>query len=180
MSRIGKIPVAVPGGVEVKIDRGEVQVKGPKGQLSMVVPSRVTVKQQPDKALVVERHGDDRHAKAFHGLAQRLLSNMVRGVTEGFSKELEIQGVGYRAAMEGNNLTMQLGFSHPVVYPTPAGIKIEVPKPTTIIVSGCDKQRVGQVAAEIRKFRPPEPYKGKGIRYVGEYVRRKVGKTGAK
>ena len=179
MSRIGKVPVTVPKGVDVKIDGGEIVVKGPKGLLKMASPSRVTV-EQSGGAVVVRRHGDDRQSKAFHGMTQRLVRNMVIGVTDGFRKELEIQGVGYRAAVEGGTLTMQLGYSHPVVYDAPAGIKFEAPKPTSIVVSGIDKQQVGQVAAEIRAFRPPEPYKGKGVRYVGERVRRKVGKTGAK
>lgn len=179
MSRIGKVPVSIPKGVDVKIDKQFVSVKGPKGQLQLAVPSRVTV-EKSDTEVSVARHGDDRQARAYHGLAQRLIRNMVAGVSEGFSKELEIQGVGYRAAMENGKLTLQLGFSHPIVYDGAKDVKIEVPKPTTIIVSGADKQQVGQVAAEIRKFRPPEPYKGKGIRYLGEKVRRKVGKTGTK
>jgi large subunit ribosomal protein L6 len=179
MSRIGKVPVTIPKGVEVKLDKFEISVKGPKGALQMPIPQRVDVVLE-NGAVLVRRHGDDKQARAFHGLAQRLIRNMVAGVTEGFKRELEIQGVGYRAAVENNKLTMQLGYSHPVVYDAPAGITIEVPKPTSVIVSGYDKQRVGQVAAEIREKRPPEPYKGKGIRYVGEFVRRKVGKTGAK
>jgi large subunit ribosomal protein L6 len=179
MSRIGKVPVAIPKGVDVKIDRNEIVVKGPKGQLQLVIPQRVTVNSEGG-AVTVVRHGDDKQARAYHGLAQRLIRNMVTGVTDGFSRELEIQGVGYRAAMDGEKLTMQLGYSHPIVYDPPKGVQIQVPKPTSILVSGYDKQKVGQVAAEIREKRPPEPYKGKGIRYAGEYVRRKVGKTGAK
>ena len=179
MSRIGKVPVQIPKGVDVKIDRNEVKVKGPKGELSFTSPSRVTVERE-DGAVVVRRHGDDKQAKAYHGLAQRIIRNMVIGVTEGFRKELEIQGVGYRAAAEGQKLTLQLGYSHPIVYDIPKTMKVETPKPTSIILSGFDKQEVGQVASEIRGFRPPEPYKGKGIRYAGEHVRRKVGKTGAK
>jgi large subunit ribosomal protein L6 len=179
MSRIGKVPVTIPKGVDVKLDKNEIAVKGPKGQLLLVIPQRVTVKSEGG-AVTVERHGDDKQSRAFHGLAQRLIRNMVIGVTDGFSKELEIQGVGYRAAMDGAKLTMQLGYSHPVVFDPPTGVQIQVPKPTSVIVSGYDKQKVGQVAAEIRMKRPPEPYKGKGIRYAGEYVRRKVGKTGAK
>lgn len=179
MSRIGKVPVVIPKGVDVKIDRNEVCVKGPKGALSFVAPSRVTVERQ-DGAVVVRRHGDDKQARAYHGLAQRIIRNMVIGVTDGFRKELEIQGVGYRAAAEGQKLTLQLGYSHPVVYDVPKTMKVETPKPTSIILTGHDKQEVGQVASEIRGFRPPEPYKGKGIRYAGERVRRKVGKTGAK
>ena len=179
MSRIGKIPVEIPGGVTVKLDKNEVSVKGPKGELSLVIPPRVTVEVEASQVLV-KRHGDDKQAKAYHGLVQRLVRNMVIGVTEGFKKELEIQGVGYRAAMEGNKLTMQLGFSHPVVFEAPKGVTIETPKPTSIVVSGFDKQVVGQVAAVIRGFRPPEPYKGKGVRYANEVVRRKAGKSGAK
>lgn len=179
MSRIGKVPIAIPGGVEFKLDRNEAIVKGPKGQLSLMVPGRVSVERQ-EGAVVVKRHGDDKQAKAYHGLVQRMLRNMVIGVTEGFKKELEIQGVGYRAAMENGKLTLSLGYSHPVVYDAPEGITFEVPKPTSVIVSGYDKQKVGQVASEIRGLRPPEPYKGKGVRYLGEKVRRKVGKTGAK
>lgn len=179
MSRIGKIPVAIPSGVTVKQDKNEIGVKGPKGELSLVVPPRVSVSIE-DGNIKVERHGDDKQAKAYHGLVQRLVRNMVIGVTEGFKKELEIQGVGYRAAMEGNKLTMQLGFSHPIVFEAPKGITIEVPKPTSVIISGYDKQVVGQIAAIIRGYRPPEPYKGKGVRYAGEIVRRKAGKSGAK
>jgi large subunit ribosomal protein L6 len=179
MSRIGKVPVEIPKGVDVKIDRNEIVVKGPKGQLSFVAPSRVTVERE-DGAVVVRRHGDDKQAKAYHGLAQRIIRNMVIGVTEGFRKELEIQGVGYRAAAEGQKLTLQLGYSHPIVYDVPKEIKVETPKPTSIILTGYDKQQVGQIASEVRGFRPPEPYKGKGVRYIGERVRRKVGKTGAK
>jgi large subunit ribosomal protein L6 len=179
MSRIGKVPVEVPKGVDVKIDKNEVRVKGPKGQLEVTIPPRVSVAQQDGK-VVVTRHGDDKQSKAYHGLTQRLIRNMVIGVTEGYRKELEIQGVGYRAALEGNKLSMQLGYSHPINFDAPQGIKIEVPKPTSVVISGYDKQQVGQVAAVIRGFRPPEPYKGKGVRYLGEQVRRKVGKTGAK
>lgn len=179
MSRIGKVPIVIPGGVEFKLDRNEAVVKGPKGQLSLMVPGRVTVERQ-EGAVVVKRHGDDKQAKAYHGLVQRMLRNMVIGVTEGFKKELEIQGVGYRAAMENGKLTLSLGYSHPVVYDAPEGITFEVPKPTSIVINGYDKQKVGQVASEIRGLRPPEPYKGKGVRYLGEKVRRKVGKTGAK
>jgi large subunit ribosomal protein L6 len=179
MSRIGKIPVEVPKGVDVKLDKNEIVVKGPKGSMNLVIPTRVTVSRE-DGSIVVKRHGEDEQAKAYHGLVQRLIRNMVIGVTDGFSKELEIQGVGYRAAMEGTKLNLQLGFSHPISYEPPTGIKIDVPKPTSVIVSGYDKQQVGEAAAKIRSFRPPEPYKGKGVRYLGEHVRRKVGKTGAK
>jgi large subunit ribosomal protein L6 len=179
MSRIGKIPVVLPKGTEAKITANEIVVKGPKGQLSWTLPSRVSVEIR-DSALHVSRHGDDRQARAFHGLAQRLIHNMVIGVSQGFKKELEINGVGYRASMEGKKLVLQVGYSHPVEFEPPAGITIEVPKPTSIIVSGFDKQLVGQVAADIRAIRPPEPYKGKGIKYVDERILRKVGKAGAK
>lgn len=179
MSRIGKIPVPVPNGVTFSLDKNEAKVKGPKGELKLTIPPRVSVKNENGE-LTVERHGDDKQAKAFHGLVQRMLQNMVTGVTEGFKKELEIQGVGYRAALEGNKLNLQLGFSHPVSLETPKGISFEVPKPTSIIISGYDKQQVGQVAAQIRSLRPPEPYKGKGVRYAGEVVRRKVGKSAGK
>jgi len=179
MSRIGKIPINVPNGVTVNVDKNEARVKGPKGELRLTVPPRVSVKQEASQ-LLVERHGDDKQAKAFHGLVQRMLQNMVTGVTEGFKKELEIQGVGYRAALEGNKLNLQVGYSHPVALVAPNGISFEVPKPTSIIISGYDKQQVGQVAAQIRSVRPPEPYKGKGIRYAGENVRRKVGKSAGK
>jgi len=179
MSRIGKVPVPLPKGVDVKIDKNEIKVKGPKGELNLVYPQRVTVKQE-DGAVHVVRHGDDKQSRAYHGMVQRLVRNMVLGVTEGFKKELEIQGVGYRAAMEGTKLNLSVGFSHPVSFEPPKGVTIEVPKPTTVVVSGYDKQKVGQIAAEIRNVRPPEPYKGKGIRYAGEVVRRKVGKTSGK
>jgi len=179
MSRIGNVPVPVPKGVEIKIAGNEINVKGPKGTLQFRYPTRITVK-QADGNILVTRHGDDKQARAYHGLVQRLVRNMVTGVTEGYRKELEIQGVGYRAAVDGSKLNLSLGFSHPVVFEAPKGIKIEVPKPTSVIISGHDKQQVGQVAAVIRGFRPPEPYKGKGVRYVGEVVRRKVGKTSGK
>lgn len=179
MSRIGKIPIPVPKTVTVSLEKNEVRVKGPKGELSLTIPPRVSVKQE-DGELRVERHGDDKQAKAFHGLVQRMLTNMVTGVTDGFRKELEIQGVGYRANLDGNKLNLQVGYSHPVAMETPKGISFEVPKPTSIIITGYDKQQVGQVAAQIRSVRPPEPYKGKGIRYAGENVRRKVGKSAGK
>ncbi len=179
MSRIGKVPIPVPSGVTVTLDKNEVVVKGPKGQLSLTIPPRVSLKQENGEVLV-SRHGDDKQAKAYHGLVQRLVRNMVTGVTDGFKKELEIQGVGYRAAMDGKRLTLQLGFSHPVFFDPPSHVSIEVPKPTSVVISGADKQQVGQVAAVIRGFRPPEPYKGKGVRYLGENVRRKAGKTSGK
>src|ERR671935_528190 len=174
MSRIGKQPIQLPAGVSVSVSPGRVMVNGPLGELSQQVPARMKVEQQ-DGSIVVTRpteRGDDR---ALHGLTRSLVANMVEGVTKGFEKRLEIQGVGYRALLRGTSLELNVGFSHPVVKEAPAGITYEVPTPTEIIVKGIDKQQVGQIAAEIRKVRPPEPYKGKGIRYEGEYVRRKVG-----
>ena len=176
MSRIGKQPVPVPAGVEVTIEGQTVKVKGPKGELSHTFLDVVTIKQDGD-VLLVERIDDSREARAGHGLSRTLLSNMVVGVSEGFSKKLEIIGVGYRAALKDSNLEMQLGYSHPVIVQAPENISFEVPAPTQIIVRGIDKQKVGQMAADIRKWRKPEPYKGKGIRYEGERVRRKLGKA---
>jgi large subunit ribosomal protein L6 len=175
MSRIGRKPIEIPGGVNVGIFSGRIQVNGPLGELTQQVPVRMQVERQDD-AIVVMRpteRGDDR---ALHGLTRTLIANMVEGVTKGFEKRLEIQGVGYRATLRGTALELNVGFSHPVVVEPQAGITFEVPAPTQIVVKGIDKQQVGEVAAEIRKVRPPEPYKGKGIRYEGEYVRRKVGK----
>jgi large subunit ribosomal protein L6 len=175
MSRIGKKPIEIPAGVSVSLSPGRVMVNGPLGELSQQVPQRMKVEQQ-DGEIVVSRpseRGDDR---ALHGLTRSLVANMVEGVTKGFEKRLEIQGVGYRAALRGQSLELSVGFSHSVVVEPPAGITFEVPAPTEVIVKGIDKQQVGQTAAEVRKVRPPEPYKGKGIRYEGEYVRRKVGK----
>jgi len=177
MSRIGKAPIPVPSGVEVTIDGRRVAVKGPKGELDLEVPGEITVHQDGEE-LLVERPDDERQSRALHGLARSLVNNMVVGVSEGFSKELQIVGVGYRAAAKGSDgLELQLGFSHPVNVTAPAGITFEVPEPTRIIVSGTDKQVVGQVAADIRSYRKPEPYKGKGVRYLGEYVARKAGKA---
>jgi large subunit ribosomal protein L6 len=176
MSRIGKQPIEVPSGVEVSIDGRLVRVKGPKGELAQTLSDYVTVRQEGAQ-VIVERIDDTRQARSFHGLSRTLVDNMVVGVNTGFSKSLEIIGVGYRAALKGNDLEMQLGYSHPVSVKAPDGISFEVPQPTKIIVSGIDKQKVGQVAADIRKWRKPEPYKGKGIRYEGEYVRRKLGKA---
>ena len=175
MSRIGKKPIEVPAGVLVSIDPGRVTVSGPKGELRQAVPQRMKITQE-DSTLTVERpteRGDDR---ALHGLTRSLIANMVEGVTNGFEKRLEIQGVGYRAQLKGSDLELAVGFSHPVTVRPRDGISFEVPAPNQIVVKGIDKQLVGQTAAEIRKVRPPEPYKGKGIRYEGEYVRRKVGK----
>jgi large subunit ribosomal protein L6 len=175
MSRIGKKPIEVPAGVIVSLDPGRVTVSGPKGELRQEVPQRMKIEQE-NGSIVVTRpteRGDDR---ALHGLTRTLIANMVEGVTNGFEKRLEIQGVGYRAALSGSNLELQVGYSHPVRITPRQGIEFEVPVPTQIVVKGIDKQVVGQTAAEIRKVRPPEPYKGKGIRYEGEFVRRKVGK----
>lgn len=177
MSRIGKAPIPVPSGVEVTISGRQVAVKGPKGELDLEVPGEITVRQDGEE-LLVERPNDERQNRALHGLARSLVNNMVVGVSEGFSKELQIVGVGYRAAAKGSDgLELQLGFSHPVNVTAPAGITFDVPEPTRIIVSGTDKQVVGQVAADIRSYRKPEPYKGKGVRYLGEHVARKAGKA---
>ena len=176
MSRIGKKPIPVPAGVEVNIDGSTVTVKGPKGELSKTFSEIINIAREGDEILVT-RPDDSRTARAMHGLTRTLLSNMVIGVSEGFVKKLELQGVGYRAALKGKNLEMALGFSHPVVVVPEDGIEFEVPDNTHILVKGIDNQRVGQIAADIRKFRPPEPYKGKGIRYAGEHVRRKLGKA---
>ena len=175
MSRIGKQPIELPAGVMVAISPGRVQVNGPLGELSQQVPARMTIEKQ-DETIVVTRPTDRGPDRSLHGLTRSLIANMVDGVTKGFEKRLEIQGVGYRANMRGSDLELAVGFSHPVIVTPRAGITFEVPQPTQIIVKGIDKQMVGQTAAEIRKVRPPEPYKGKGIRYEGEYVRRKVGK----
>lgn len=177
MSRIGKQPIAIPSNVEVKISGSHVTVKGPQGELNLDVPGAITVRQE-ESLLLVERPNDERESRALHGLSRSLVANLVHGVTEGFSKELEIQGVGYRAQAKGPKvIELQLGFSHPVVVDAPDGISFEVPSATRIIVKGIDKELVGQVAANIRKLRKPEPYKGKGVRYLGEYVARKAGKA---
>jgi large subunit ribosomal protein L6 len=175
MSRIGKRPIEVPAGVIVAIDPGRVTVSGPKGELRQDVPQRMQISQE-DATIVVSRPTERGEDRALHGLTRTLIANMVEGVTNGFEKRLEIQGVGYRAALSGANLELQVGYSHPVRITPREGITFEVPAPTQIVVRGIDKQVVGQTAAEIRKVRPPEPYKGKGIRYEGEFVRRKVGK----
>jgi large subunit ribosomal protein L6 len=175
LSRIGKQPIEVPSGVNVAISPGRVQVNGPLGELSQNVPARMKI-EQADGTLTVTRpteRGDDR---ALHRLTRSLLANMVEGVTKGFEKRIEIQGVGYRAALRGTDLELNVGLSHPVVIKPPQGISFDVPDATTVLVKGIDKQQVGEIAAQVRKSRPPEPYKGKGIRYEGEYVRRKVGK----
>jgi large subunit ribosomal protein L6 len=175
MSRIGKRPIEVPAGVIVSIDPGRVTVSGPKGELRQQVPQRMQIANE-DGTITVTRPTERGEDRALHGLTRTLIANMVEGVTNGFQKRLEIQGVGYRAALRGTDLELNVGLSHPVVIKAPAGITFEVPTPNEVIVKGIDKQRVGQTAAEVRKVRPPEPYKGKGIRHEGEYVRRKVGK----
>lgn len=179
MSRIGKMPITVPAGVTVTIENNHVTVKGPKGELSRQINKNMKLTLD-NGVLTVERPNDEKESRALHGLSRTLINNMIIGVTTGFSKALEINGVGYRAAKQGQNINFTLGFSHPVVKEPPAGITFDVPAPNKIIVSGADKEVVGAVAAEIRTLRPPEPYKGKGIRYEGEHVRRKVGKAGAK
>jgi large subunit ribosomal protein L6 len=178
MSRIGKAPIPVPGGVDVAISGARVTVKGPKGTLERDLPPSITVRQDGD-VLMVERPDDQRENRALHGLVRSLVNNMVVGVTQGFTKELEIVGVGYRATAQGPNaVNLALGFSHPVSVTAPEGISFEVPAPNRIVVSGIDKEKVGQVAADIRAWRKPEPYKGKGVRYAGERVVRKAGKAG--
>ena len=179
MSRIGKMPITVPAGVTVTIENNFVTVKGPKGELSRQINKNMKLTLD-NGVLTVERPSDEKEDRAMHGLSRTLINNMIIGVTQGFSKTLEINGVGYRAAKPGQNINFTLGFSHPVVKEPPAGITFEVPAPNKIVVSGADKEVVGAVAAEIRTLRPPEPYKGKGIRYEGEFVRRKIGKAGAK
>ena len=180
MSRIGRMPITIPAGVTVEIAEGNtVTVKGPKGQLRQTLRPEMVIKQE-GAVLTVQRPSDDKLHRSLHGLTRSLLHNMVLGVTEGYKKELEVNGVGYRATKEGKNLVMNLGYSHPVVVPETEGITIDVPAPNRIVISGCDKQAVGQFASEVRGKRPPEPYKGKGIKYVDEVIRRKVGKTGAK
>jgi large subunit ribosomal protein L6 len=175
MSRIGRLPIAIPSGVDVPIESGLVRVKGPKGELSQTV-SRDLAFEREDSQLVVTRPTDRKDHRELHGLTRTLIYNMVVGVTEGFEKRLEIQGVGYRAQLKGKSLELALGYSHPVKVDAPDGIEFEVPQPTQVVVRGIDKQAVGEIAARIRKTRPPEPYKGKGVRYVGEQVARKVGK----
>jgi large subunit ribosomal protein L6 len=175
VSRIGKQPIPIPANVNVAIDPGRVMVNGPLGELTQRFPNRIAV-ERADDTLVVKRPSDRGDDRALHGLVRTLVANMVEGVTNGFEKRLEIQGVGYRAALRGTALELSVGYSHPVVMDAPQGISFEVPAPTQVVVKGVDKQQVGQIAAEVRKVRPPEPYKGKGIRYEGEFVRRKVGK----
>ncbi|MDR2931509.1 MAG: 50S ribosomal protein L6 [Oscillospiraceae bacterium] len=177
MSRIGKKPIAIPAGVDVKIDGNTVTVKGKNGSLTGTYDNVITIAREGDD-IIVTRPSDQKEHRSLHGLTRTLIGNMVTGVSEGFSKELEIQGVGYRAAKQGKDLVMNLGYSHQVIMSETADVKIDVPAPNRIIVSGADKQKVGQFAAEVRGKRPPEPYKGKGIRYLGEYVIRKEGKAG--
>lgn len=176
MSRIGKQPVSVPQGVDVKLEGNKITVKGPKGELSRDLPELMNIKQEGDEILV-ERPDDSREARSLHGLTRTLVNNMVVGVSEGYAKKLQLVGVGYRAQMKGKDLEMQLGFSHPVVVKAPEGITLSCPQQDEIVVEGASKEQVGQVAANIRAWRKPEPYKGKGIRYEGEYVRRKLGKA---
>jgi large subunit ribosomal protein L6 len=178
MSRIGKQPVSLPDGVTVNIASGEIQVKGPKGQLSAPLPGGITA-EVSDGSLVYNRPDDSKTARAMHGLARALGNNMVVGVTTGFHKGIEIEGVGYRADLKGKNLNLLLGFSHPVVMPVPEGLTVKMDGNTKLTIEGIDKQLVGQFAADLRSLRPPDPYKGKGVRYAGEHIRRKVGKTGA-
>jgi large subunit ribosomal protein L6 len=179
MSRIGRKPIPVPSGVEINIDGQTVRVKGPKGELSHTVAEPITVERE-DGVVYVSRPNDERRAKELHGLSRTLVANMVVGVTEGYRKSLEINGTGYRVQQKGADLEFALGFSHPVVVAAPNGITFTVERPTLFHVSGIDKQQVGEVAANIRKIRPPEPYKGKGVKYQGEVIRRKAGKAGKK
>ena len=180
MSRIGRMPITVPAGVTVNVAEGNVvTVKGPKGELTRALRSEMTINMEGN-VITVSRPSDEKLHRSLHGLTRTLLSNMIVGVTDGYKKELEVNGVGYRCTKDGKNLVMNLGYSHQVIIPEIEGITIDVPAPNKIIISGCDKQMVGQFAAEVREKRPPEPYKGKGIKYVDEVIRRKVGKTGGK
>ena len=180
MSRIGRMPITVPAGVTVNVAEGNVvTVKGPKGELTRALSAEMTINQEGN-VITVTRPSDEKAHRSLHGLTRTLLNNMIVGVTDGYKKELDVNGVGYRVAKDGKNLVMNLGYSHQVIVPEIEGITIEVPGPNKIIISGCDKQAVGQFAAEVREKRPPEPYKGKGIKYVDEVIRRKVGKTGGK
>jgi large subunit ribosomal protein L6 len=179
MSRIGKLAIPVPSGVTVTIDGNNVKVKGPRGELSRTIPADMTLAQN-DGQLTVTRPSDEQRHRALHGLTRSLVANMVEGVTKGFQKQLDIVGVGYKAEARPYGLQLALGFSHPIEYRAPEGIKLTAPTPTSILIDGANKEVVGQVAAEIRSFRPPEPYKGKGIKYQGEQIRRKAGKAGGK
>jgi large subunit ribosomal protein L6 len=178
MSRIGRLPIPVPAGVDVTIDGRTVQVKGPKGALSHTVAAPIEVARAEDNSLVVTRPNDERQSKALHGLSRTLVANMITGVTEGYRKSLEISGVGYRVAAKGSDLEFSLGYSHPITVTPPEGITFQVESPTKLHVDGIDKQKVGEVAANIRKLRKPDPYKAKGVKYAGEVIRRKVGKAG--
>lgn len=175
MSRIGKKPVTVPSGVTAQVNGQEVKVKGPKGELKHVLADAMVAKLDKD-GIAISMREDTKEARALWGMSRTMVANLIAGVTQGFTKRLEITGVGYRAAVLGQNLQLQLGYSHDIAFPIPQGIQVACPKPTEIVVTGIDKQKVGQVAAEIRRFRPPEPYKGKGIRYAGEFILRKEGK----
>jgi len=181
MSRIGKLPINVPANVQITLDAFTITVKGPKGELSQDLNPLVVIKQE-ENAVTVERVDETKEARSMHGLYRTLIANMIEGVVNGFTKQLEIQGVGYRAALQGKKLVLSLGFSHPVEYTAPAGVDVQIDaeKKNVLIITGTSKQAVGQVAAEIRSFKKPEPYKGKGIRYVGEHIIRKAGKTAAK
>ena len=175
MSRIGKKPVTVPGGVTAQVNGQEIKIKGPKGELKHVLVDDIIAKLE-DGGIEIAMREDTKNARAMWGMSRTMVANLIAGVTEGFTKRLEITGVGYRAAVQGQNLQLQLGYSHDVIYPIPQGIQVVCPRPTEIVITGIDKQKVGQVAAEIRSFRPPEPYKGKGIKYAGEFILRKEGK----
>ena len=177
MSRIGKKPIAIPAGVDVKIEGNLVTVKGPKGELSRNIHPNITVEKDGD-TITVSRPNDDKQNRSLHGLSRTLIANMITGVNETFKKELEINGVGYRAELKGKDLLLKVGYSHDVIMAAPEGITIEVPNPNKIVISGADKQKVGQFAANVREKRPPEPYKGKGIKYAEEHIRRKEGKAG--
>ncbi|OGC77282.1 MAG: 50S ribosomal protein L6 [candidate division Zixibacteria bacterium RBG_16_50_21] len=178
MSKIGNNPVAIPASVKVSLEKNKVTIQGPKGTLTHLLPSEIEIKMQ-DSRIEFSRRNDSNYHKALHGTSRALVANMVKGVSQGYSKELSLVGVGYRAELAGDRLTLQLGFSHPVVFVSPPGIKLDAPGGVKITVTGCDKELVGMVAAKIRSFRPPEPYKGKGIRYTEERVRKKAGKTAA-
>ena len=180
MSRIGKLPISVPAGVDVTIDGRTVQVKGPKGSLTHTVAAPIEIAEGEGSTLVVSRPNDERQSKALHGLSRTLVANMITGVTEGYSKNLEISGVGYRVQAKGSDLEFSLGYSHPILVKAPEGVSFKVESPTKFSVEGIDKQKVGEVAANIRKLRKPDPYKGKGVRYQGETIRRKAGKAGKK
>jgi len=179
MSRIGRLPIAVPEAVTVHVDGQAVSVKGPKGTLALTAHPAVNVSVE-DRTILCRRSSEERSVKALHGLTRSLIANMVEGVTKGFERRLDLVGVGYRAQMLGPNLSLALGFSHPIIFPPPAGVKIDIKDQTQILISGIDKQQVGAVAAKLRSFRPPEPYKGKGVKYAEERIRRKAGKAGAK